>query len=174
MAAPTYLPTQYTSAEEMRQVCTDIGFELRAEAAPTDETAAWWVNQATGHVQFFLEKRYNYEQHAADLAANPWIRNVASVFACAFFFGRGGECVNETIAGWAEKMEGYLEEIKGMTADVPAYQPDNEKGTCPVLSGMAVDMTAIPALRVDRARSTGQPAGYTQRPFWPTRITGTN
>lgn len=167
MAGPLYFAFQYTTADEMRRVLTDQGFDLRNQDSPDDTAASWWCNKATGRVQYYFEKRYAFSQYGADLAANPFVREVAAVFAARFFAGKGGECPNGELEDQYKEAVEILDQIRIGEGDIPGFDPDDEKGAVPTVSGMVVDMQSVPALRVDPNRSTGKPAGYTQRKWFP-------
>lgn len=174
MATPIYFATQYTSVEEVTYILSELGVELRNDDAPSDPDIMFWCNRATGRVQGYFERRWNMDEFGAALAANSWVRDLATSFAAYYFAGRGGECVNETLKTGFEEAVALLEAIQEKAADIPGFSPDNEKGTIPTVSQSVVDMLYNPPMRVNAAGSTGHPAGYNQRRFYPGDWTGPN
>jgi hypothetical protein len=154
----------YTNATLLANLMTAQGLDLQLDVAegdpldPNDPAIVWAIKWASNQVNFYVQEN----RIRAQLAANAWVQDQATVFAAFRLAGRGGELVTGVLYEMYMEAKKYLEMIRKKEAQIPELAVAVGKGGGMTLSNFRVDPQRTNPIRVVRPISTGQPSGYPQ------------
>lgn len=154
----------FTSRPECEALASSLGVELRIEEPPTGQVAAF-ISWGTSEVLYYFVNVIPPDTTRAAavllaLSRSPWVRWKATISACLFLSGMGGEPQNETFLALWEKSEAQLQLILTGKIGVPGLVLTEDHGRAPVSGMIRIDMQRVPAVRRIPAGSTDTPAGY--------------
>lgn len=157
-------PVAFTSRPELEALASSLGVELHSLGAPTgivEAAISWGTSEVMGYLVNIVPPDVNQATAVlAALAGSPWVRWKATISACLFLSGQGGEPQNETFATLWEKAEVQLQLIFAGKMQVPGLVLTEDHGRAPVSGAVRIDMQRIPAVRRIPAASIDAPAGY--------------
>jgi hypothetical protein len=163
---PTLEPTPFTSEAEIDNLLSTLGVDLRVAEPPTAAIVPYYVSLGTTEVLFYTSRAGS----AVDLAATPFIRHHATIYAAMALTGHGGEPMNSTLVTLWEQAKAKLELILQQKADVPGLiNTGMVPGQGVAVTNTQIDMQRMPPVRRVRGASTDKPEGYRSPPHYPTQ-----
>lgn len=131
------------------------GIDLRVDDVPPDEMGNV-LALADQEVYWYLLEQYSDTVLATSDLVMGWADDAATLFLCE---RRGNAPPAGTVTRW-ERTREKLEQVQLGRRKIPRLP--RRKGNAPVLSNLRPTLRPMPRVVVEKNRSTGTPADYTQ------------
>ena len=159
-------PVSFTSQEEVEQLLTSLGVDLRTLDQPGPASVVpYYVSTGTSFIWFFVSKSGT----AAELAACPWVRMVTTVYAAMILTGHGGEPMNSSLVQQFEALKPQLQLVLERKVDPPGLVTANNYNGGIAVVNTQIDMQRLPQIRRVNRTSTYTPKGWRPPQHYPTQ-----
>ena len=146
----TYL---YCDIARVQNILGATGTTLRLDDVPPDQYGDA-VNQACDDIDEACWERYSPDQ----LLSSDWVATIAATLAAWYLSTRRGNSPPGGIALREKRAREKLQKVKDRSISIPRLA--QLKSYAPVMSNMSTVMRPFPRATVEKTRSTGTPANY--------------